>query len=153
MITFNVIGMDPATQGSKRSLGHGVMVETNKRLKPWRLLVSDAALSTAHPLTPQPVSISITFRFLRPRSHFTRSGTLTKSAPAYLTSKARGDIDKLSRAVLDALTGTLLHDDSQVVSLNAQKRYATPEERPGALITIIPLSRQPHDGGPEAHAP
>ena len=151
MITFNVIGMDPATQGSKRSLGNGVMIETNKRLKPWRLLVSDAALSTAHPITQQPVCISITFRFLRPRSHYTRSGTLTKAAPAYLTSKARGDIDKLSRAVLDALTGTLLHDDSQVVSLNAQKRYTTHEERPGALITIIPLERQPTDGG-EAHA-
>lgn len=138
--TFEVRGMEPATQGSKRALGNGIMIETNKRLKPWRLLLADAALSTAQPLSPYPVSISITFCFLRPKSHFTRSGTLTRSAPTYLTSKQKGDIDKLSRAVLDALTGTLLHDDSQVVQLSAEKRYATPSEHPGAIITIIPLN-------------
>lgn len=138
-LTFNVIGMEPATQGSKRSLGNGILVETNQRLKPWRLMISDAAIATAYPLSQQPVSITITFRFLRPKSHYTRSGTLTRSAPTHLTSKQKGDIDKLSRAVLDALTGTLLHDDSQVVQLSAQKRYITPKEHPGALITLIPL--------------
>ena len=138
-LTFNVDGMEPATQGSKCAMPNGVMLETNKRLRPWRSHITDAALSTQHPLTTSPVSISITFRFLRPRSHFNKSG-LSSKAPTYLTSKQKGDIDKLSRAVLDALTGTLLHDDSQVVQLSAQKRYTTPEERPGALITIIPLN-------------
>ena len=139
MLTFNVNGMEPATQGSKRALPNGVMLETNKRLRPWRSHITDAALSTNHPLTTAPVSISITFRFLRPRSHFNKSG-LSPRAPQHLTSKQKGDIDKLSRAVLDALTGTLLYDDSQVVQLSAQKRYITPDEHPGALITIIPLS-------------
>lgn len=139
-ITFDVIGMDPATQGSKKAMPNGILLETNKRLRPWRSLIADAALSTAAPLTQSPVSVSITFRFLRPRSHFTRSGTLTKSAPPLLTSKQRGDIDKLSRAVLDALTGTLLHDDAQVVQLSAHKRYTTLGEHPGALITVIPLA-------------
>ena len=138
-ITFNVDGMEPATQGSKRSMPNGVMLETNKRLRPWRSHISDAAISTKHPLTRSPVSISITFRFLRPQSHFNKSG-LTSKAPSHLTSKQKGDIDKLSRAVLDALTGTLLYDDSQVVQLSAHKRYTTPDERPGALITIIPLA-------------
>jgi crossover junction endodeoxyribonuclease RusA len=138
-ITFNVDGMEPATQGSKRSVGNGIMLETNKRLRPWRSHISDAAISTKHPLTLSPVSISITFRFLRPKSHFNKSG-LTSKAPSHLTSKQKGDIDKLSRAVLDALTGTLLHDDSQVVQLSAHKRYTTTGERPGALITIIPLA-------------
>lgn len=151
MITFNVDGMEPATQGSKRALPNGVMLETNKRLRPWRSHISDAALSTNLPLTTEPVSISIVFRFLRPRSHFNKSG-LSAKAPQHLTSKQKGDIDKLSRAVLDALTGTLLHDDSQVVQLSAHKRYAAANERPGALITIIPLeTRQPHSGG-ERHA-
>lgn len=138
-ITFNVIGMEAATQGSKRSVGHGILLETNKRLRPWRSFVADAALATNHPLTNYPVSISITFRFLRPKAHFNKSG-LSPKAPAHLTSKQKGDIDKLSRAILDALTGTLLHDDSQVVQLAAHKRYCTPDEKPGALITIIPLA-------------
>jgi Holliday junction resolvase RusA-like endonuclease len=138
-ITFDVIGMEAATQGSKRAMPNGIMLETNKRLRPWRSHITDAALSTNYPLTTAPVSISITFRFLRPKTHFNKSG-LSPKAPTHLTSKQKGDIDKLSRAVLDALTGTLLHDDSQVVQLSAHKRYITPDERPGALITIIPLA-------------
>lgn len=138
-ITFNVIGMEAATQGSKRHVGHGIMRETNLRLRPWRSLVTDAALATNTPLINHPVSISITFRFLRPKGHYNKSG-LSPKAPAHLTSRLKGDIDKLSRAVLDALTGSLLHDDSQVVQLAAHKRYCTAEEKPGALITIIPLA-------------
>ena len=131
--------MDPATQGSKRHVGNGIMRETNLRLPAWRSLVSNAALATNLPLISHPVSISITFRFLRAKGHFNKSG-LTPKAPIHLTSKQKGDIDKLSRAILDALTGTLLLDDSQVVELSAQKRYCIQEEKPGALITIIPLA-------------
>ena len=138
-ITFNVQGMEPATQGSKRSVGNGILLETNKRLRPWRSLVTDAALLTNTPLTTSPVSVAITFRFLRPKAHYNKSG-LSPRAPSHLTSKAKGDIDKLTRAILDALTGTLLYDDSQVVQLSAHKRYICPGELPGALITIIPLS-------------
>jgi crossover junction endodeoxyribonuclease RusA len=134
-----VIGMDPATQGSKRHVGNGIMRETNARLPAWRSTIANTALATNHPITAAPVSISITFRFLRPKGHYNKSG-LSPKAPLHLTSKQKGDIDKLSRAVLDALTGTLLHDDSQVVQLSAHKRYTTTEERPGALITIIPLA-------------
>lgn len=138
-ITIDAVGMDPATQGSKRHVGHGIMRETNARLPAWRSLVSNAALDTKLPLIETPVSISITFRFLRPNGHFNKSG-LSPKAPAHLTSKQKGDIDKLSRAILDALTGTLLHDDSQVVHLSAHKRYCTPEEKPGALVSVIPLA-------------
>ena len=131
--------MEPATQGSKSLMPNGVMRETNQRLRPWRSHITDAALQTNYPLTTAPVSIAITFRFLRPKSHFNKSG-LSPKAPPHLTSKHKGDIDKLSRAVLDALTGSLLHDDSQVVQLSAHKRYTCPGELPGALITIIPLA-------------
>jgi len=138
-LTFNVQGMEPATQGSKRAMPNGILLETNKRLRPWRSHITDAALQTNHPLTTAPVSITITFRFLRPRSHFNKSG-LSSKAPSHLTSKQKGDIDKLSRAILDALTGSLLYDDSQVVQLSAHKRYICPGELPGALITIVPLA-------------
>jgi hypothetical protein len=33
-ITFDVIGMEAATQGSKRAMPNGIMLETNKRLRP-----------------------------------------------------------------------------------------------------------------------
>ena len=131
--------MEAATQGSKRHVGNGIMRETNLRLPAWRSFVTDTALATKHPLIPHPVSISITFRFLRPKGHYNKSG-LSPKAPPHLTSKQKGDIDKLSRAILDALTGSLLKDDSQVVQLSAHKRYCTSQEKPGALITIIPLA-------------
>jgi Holliday junction resolvase RusA-like endonuclease len=44
------------------------------------------------------------------------------------------DLDKLVRCISDAVTDAgLWHDDSQVVSIKAAKRYAAP---PGVLITI-----------------
>ena len=35
-VSFNVIGI-PGAQGSKRHVGNGVMVESSKKVKPWRL--------------------------------------------------------------------------------------------------------------------
>jgi Holliday junction resolvase RusA-like endonuclease len=45
-------------------------------------------------------------------------------------------VDKLCRAVLDALTGILYHDDAQVVSLNASKRYGVASMTAISLVTI-----------------
>jgi Holliday junction resolvase RusA-like endonuclease len=48
------------------------------------------------------------------------------------------DLDKLCRAVADAITDAgLWADDAQVVSLVAAKRYSSP---PGVHITITELS-------------
>ena len=49
------------------------------------------------------------------------------------------DIDKLSRALLDALKG-LLHDDNQVVRLEVEKRYVgwngDPQEKPHTDVMV-----------------
>lgn len=60
------------------------------------------------------VSVQMTFCFIRPVS-------VKPSRRPFLTVKP--DIDKLVRAVLDALTGTVLADDAQVVVLRASKDY------------------------------
>lgn len=137
-LTFDVLGT-PAPQGSKRHLGNGVMVESSKHVKPWRHDIRSTAIDHKPPSWHHhlPVTVSITFRYLRPNSHFRTNGTLKPSAPQYLTTR-KGDIDKLSRAVLDALTGILFLDDAQVVTLSASKRYTVFPELPGALITVIP---------------
>jgi hypothetical protein len=54
-----------------------------------------------------------------------------------LLPTVKPDIDKLCRSVLDALTGTLYHDDSQVCRLTASKDYATGSQKPGVQIDII----------------
>lgn len=137
-LTFDVLGT-PAPQGSKRHLGKGIMVESSKHVKPWRHDIRSTALDNKPSSWPHtlPVTVSITFRYSRPASHYRANGTLKPSAPQYLTTR-RGDIDKLSRAVLDAITGILVLDDAQVVTLSATKRFAIPPELPGALITVIP---------------
>lgn len=45
----------------------------------------------------------------------------------------RPDMDNVIKAILDSLNGRMWHDDSQVVSLHAEKRYA---ETPRAEVEI-----------------
>lgn len=142
VITLRVYGL-PGAQGSKRAVGRGVMVESSKRVKPWRLAIISATVDThSGSLIEGAVAVSIVFMFARPRGHIGARG-LKASAPRHLASRWAGDIDKLCRSTLDGLSadagGCLLRDDSQVVSLTAQKRYCLPDEPPGAVITVIPL--------------
>ena len=70
--------------------------------------------------TKQPVSVTITAVFKRPKSHYNKSG-VKRSAPLL----PRADADNVAKAVMDAVTdsGAIWHDDSQVASLNVTKRY------------------------------
>lgn len=141
-ITIRVHGL-PGAQGSKRAVARGVMLESSKRVKPWRSAIITATLDTYRgSLIEGAVSVSVVFLFARPKGHIGARG-LKPSAPRHLTSRGLGDLDKLCRSTLDGLSadagGCLLRDDSQVVSLTAQKRYCLPDEPPGALITVIPL--------------
>lgn len=48
----------------------------------------------------------------------------------------RPDLDKLIRAVLDPLTGICYDDDSQIIEIQAHKRYADAGEATGVEIEI-----------------
>ncbi len=94
----------------------------NKKLKPWRQQISDTVFveSGCLPYSGdglEPVSITVDFYFQRP-----------KSAPKKrIGMTVKPDCDKLTRAILDALTGIVYNDDSQVVSIVANKHYGVPE--------------------------
>ncbi|MBU6250940.1 MAG: RusA family crossover junction endodeoxyribonuclease [Cyanobacteria bacterium REEB417] len=138
-VTFRVEGMAPAPQGSKRHIGGGRMVESCREVKPWRLLVAQCAVATGVPLLRGPVRLSLVFVFPRPAGHFRKDGSLKPSAPAHHAVKPDGD--KLLRSTGDALTGLVIEDDARIVGCTWEKRYAVGGERPGALITVIPLSQ------------
>lgn len=139
MLTFTVAGMAPQPQGSKRHLGNGVMVESCKNLKPWRYLVQQAAINLNHPTIHGPVSLSCVFLFPRPKSHYTTKGALRSNAPAFHAVKPDGS--KCLRSTEDALVDAgLLQDDSRIAISSFTKRYCTAQEKPGAVITIIPLA-------------
>jgi crossover junction endodeoxyribonuclease RusA len=114
------------------------MVESSRHVKAWRETVR-AAAHAAHDGAPLagPVNVHLVFRAARPKAHWRVAGRLAITAPRRPTT--RPDVDKLARAVLDALTGVVFTDDSQVVELVAIKRYATAEHGPGVHITVESL--------------
>lgn len=113
------------------------MVESCKQLKPWRLMVTAAAIATGAPLIRGPVSLSVVFLFHRPKGHYGARG-LKPSAPQWHSVKPDGS--KLLRALEDSLSGVLIEDDARIVSSTVQKRYTVGFEREGAIVTVIPLA-------------
>lgn len=138
----------PAPQGSKRYVGHGIMIESSKHVKPWREAVKHAAL-LARPAAADdgiiyhgPVDLDITFCFLRPKSHYGtgRNAHILKESAAVSVIR-KPDLSKLIRSTEDALTDALIwRDDSQVVHITASKRYA---DMQGATIRVT-LTHTPH---------
>jgi Holliday junction resolvase RusA-like endonuclease len=149
--TFRVEGMAPAPQGSKRYLGRGVMIESCRNVKPWRAMVAHAAIAARVPLLRGPVRMSAVFLFQRPANHYRSDGTLkplsealssatSKEAPLYHCVKP--DWSKLWRSTEDAMSGLAYEDDARIVGGGCDKRWCVGDERPGALITLIPLQKQ-----------
>jgi len=146
----------PVPQGSKRVV-RGRLIDASKGLKPYRASVSAAAAEAlglptddpsalqaalaALPVARGAVAVSLRFGLVRPRGHYgtgRNADVLRPSAPVWPATKP--DVDKLERAVLDALTGIVWADDSQVVVLNADKVYSpTP-------LTYVTVTRAPHLG-------
>lgn len=107
-----------------------MLVESSKKLKPWR----DAVAKQASTHYPEPLggALSLTAVFIMPRT----KAMGTKQAPP-MTQKP--DLDKLLRALNDGLTGVAFHDDSQIVATVASKRRAEPGEETGVEVTIKPI--------------
>lgn len=142
-LEFRVYGL-PAPQGSKRHVGKGVMVESSKKVKPWRQDVVAAAIAaveadTAFDPFTGPVAVRITFYFPRPKYHFgtgRNAGVLKAGAPVWVATKP--DTDKLERSTFDALsTAGVWRDDSLAAKTSAEKRYS---DQPGALVSLTSLA-------------
>lgn len=119
----------PASQGSKRHVGNGIMVESSRAVGPWREAVR---AETQRAMNGQPpikgaLLVDVGFALPRPKSLAKRIRYPSK----------RPDLDKLVRAVLDGVTaGGAWADDAQVAQLFARKSYADPEGSPGCVIRI-----------------
>ena len=120
VIRFQVRGL-PIPQGSSRAWlvkGKPFITTTAKGLPTWRRLVADVAQRFA-PAEPWagPVGVELEFGIPKPKSAPKRRRVWPDKRP---------DIDKLTRAVLDALSYVIFADDSQVVRLRASKDYGAP---------------------------
>lgn len=142
VVNVAVNGIEPAPQGSKRHVGGGRLIEASKRVKPWRQAVAASAQQQMREqkcsLITGACSVTVEFRFKRPKSHFTTNGQLKANAPKHYVVK-RNDIDKCCRSTLDALSEAVFADDCLVVRLVADKRYCFGSEPAGALITVVPV--------------
>ena len=144
---ITVEGIEAAPQGSKRHVGRGIMIESSKRVKPWRDAVRIEANKVVDELIEEPVHVDLVFWFHRPKSHLNAKGELKQSAPKFPTSRNKGDIDKLCRSTLDALTLSAIADDSQVIILQARKYYCDKKytTKPHSMITIQTLKKESGD--------
>lgn len=145
-IFFRVYGL-PVPQGSKVLVGKGakkILVEGNRsKLMPWRQEV--AQLATVEMGNDGPwedaVGVRLTFILPRPQGHYGtgRNAHVVKdSSPKRPVTKP--DLDKLIRSMLDAMTGIVFRDDSQVAILDCAKVYAVVGDSPGAHVEVWSLS-------------
>ena len=130
----------PIPQGSKvagkAANGRIFIRDANPGLKAWRDNVAQAVWRTMNerefiidPLKG-PVQLHVWFYFEKPKSNRTYRPT----------SRQVGDLDKLLRAVCDAITDAGGYDDdSQVVSISGEKLWADQETRPGVVIHLLEM--------------
>jgi Holliday junction resolvase RusA-like endonuclease len=145
-------------QGSKtafvsKSTGRPVVVDKDVRLPRWRATITSAAIDKQAeymhtlpglvlPLTGA-IGIKVDFILERPKGHYgtgKNAALIRSSAPKWPATMP--DIDKLLRAVFDALTDAQVwRDDGQVVWCQTAKHYAdTWVAGPGVHITLGRMS-------------
>lgn len=132
-----------ASKGSVTSFtsksGQRVYRPASKYTKPWMDTVKFFALKKCKGFitTKKPVLVFVYFYFERTKGDYgtgRNAGVLKASAPKHYTKKP--DVDKLIRAILDALTGIVWADDKQVFAITARKLYCDGKHRIGAYIDI-----------------
>ena len=126
----------PAPKGSKRffrnaKTGKAIGVESNApALGEWMQKIAAEAIMCIREagIRPPEPPYFVMLHFFLPRPKSAKKGVRYH--------QKRPDLDKLARAVLDALTGPIWSDDAQVSSLNLTKRYADALCVPGVYITV-----------------
>ena len=145
-LSFTVYGVAQPKGNLRAFQGRGmrypVITESNRSVKSWQQLIAAAATAALSERPPDErhlvtggVRCEVTFYLPRPKALCTPRCRLRPIAH----TKAP-DLDKCARAVLDALTSVVWHDDAQVVDLVAAKRYAGIEDPARVDITVTAAS-------------
>lgn len=124
-ITFSVHG-PASTKGSTKIVPHRrtgrlITVADAKSLPAWTQAVAWSAKAAGVKKIARPGAVGIRVWLL-----FARPSSVSIAERPRMTVKP--DIDKCTRATLDALSGIAYDDDSQVVETTIRKRYAARTE-------------------------
>lgn len=140
-LAFFVAGT-PVPQGSMRAFGSRII--QSPEVKAWRGEVTAEALAAAEAAGWEepwdgPCALSAIFWLARPR-------TVKRRWPTHSHAGA-GDIDKLTRGLLDALSPRdaqlrVLTNDARIVRIVIEKRYAGDDRPAGVHIELTPLEAQ-----------
>ena len=138
MITLVVPGI-PAPQGSKNQFGG----ESSPHVAGWRTAIAKEALGEMRDreIIWGPVEVQVKFIFPRPKKHYysgKREGQLRDDAPFYHANAP--DLDKLQRAVGDALSKIVINDDSQIARWTTSKSYGVP--RAEIRVLMLPTTME-----------
>lgn len=116
--------MQAFARGGKAFVVQGGSAKRRQRLADWRQAVAQAARDAGTEPLEGPVVLDMKIGLPKPQ-------TAPKRRRTWPVGARSGDVDKLLRAVLDALTGVAWRDDSQVVGVFVMKDYAP---RPGVVV-------------------
>jgi len=119
--------------------------QSGQRGKDWRSAVAGAAYEAmeGRELLSGPTFIELTIIRQRGPGHYgsgRNAHRVLPSAPSYPATAP--DIDKLTRAVFDALTGTAWVDDGRCVSMTVEKVFAQENEPEGCEVRVWALPAQ-----------
>lgn len=123
MKSFFIPG-NPIPQGSMKIIGKRMIHTRQKDLYAWRQAVGEAAQGAG--ITPLTGSVTVDAWF-----YIERKKSVKRDEP-----NVRPDLDKLTRAILDALTGVAYVDDAQVTRINVSKGYAKALDSVGVCVTV-----------------
>lgn len=141
VLDFFVPGL-PITQGSKRIVMAGkganrrpVLIEDrDAALQRWRKAVSEGAryyMGVKAVMASEDFALIVECTFTLPRP--------ASRAKRFAFPNKKPDVDKLARAVGDAVKGVIYGDDGQIVDFIARKRYVghvEAESQPGVRIVV-----------------
>ncbi len=110
--------------------GRPVITSSSKGMNSWRQRIATEAQRAmedgGHAIYSGAIYIDAHFYMPRPKCIKNKAVPMDK----------RPDIDKLLRALNDALTGIAFVDDAQIVSVLVTKEYARPGDQPGVRVTL-----------------
>jgi crossover junction endodeoxyribonuclease RusA len=156
VLAFRAAGI-PSTQGNLRAVTPKgakfarIIDSRQDRIIPWRNAVQIAAADAAGPTwqpIPGPVRVDLWFALTKPAGAPKRRRT-------WPIGQRSGDVDKLARACLDAITDAgVICDDAQVVELRVVKDYPEHVQQlsPGVIVRVW-RADEPPPGPPADQIP
>jgi Holliday junction resolvase RusA-like endonuclease len=156
-VEFTVYGT-PGPQGSKKDVGTriaksgrptAILVESSKKVKPWRRRVA-AAAGEHRPaeVLDGPLAAYVVFTLARPKAHYGtgRNAGVLKARYVEAQHFRMPDLSKLIRSTEDALKGVIWADDGRVCLYDRLAKVyvdsGDPDalDEPGAVIRVRPLA-------------